>query len=169
MKNNMKVYVIVSLVVAVVLIITALLTPKSMFNRKAQKPLLPTTEHPSSQPQPTFVERHLSTIRMWKKPSIPVSTSNSSQTTQSSSAYEMTQIPTLARPAAARQLSRKPMTYKDFVQRQRMRDPHADERHRHVRESWMPAPPNRAYWKQVGEEMEARKTGWEKVKGKMGM
>ncbi|KAL6708009.1 hypothetical protein ACN47E_003443 [Coniothyrium glycines] len=168
-RTSAKIYLIVPLAIFV-LFIVLLLVWRFTRRKKAATTLLPLTLTPQPpREELTFVQRHIDALRAWRKPSIPVDPSNSSRLTQTSSAVELLHIPTLRAPPAAAQPGRKKMDYKEFIQRQRRRDPNADENHRHVRESWVPIAPRREHWRRVGEEMEARKTPWEKAKDKIGL
>ncbi|KAF2849754.1 hypothetical protein T440DRAFT_469154 [Plenodomus tracheiphilus IPT5] len=160
-------------VAVLVLILLSIFRPAHWCRSSRKKEsLLPVTHH--HEPRPTFSERHLAHLRDWRQP--PVSSGGllplhlGQPRTQGPSPLGMTelQIPTLARPDSAHQPQRAyKMTWQQFQDRQRNRDPMADEYHRHVCESWQPSKPrNYQYWKKYAEDREARKTIWEKVKDK---
>lgn len=134
-------------------------------SRKPQEPpILPVTEQRG--PRPTFSSRHIAHLRDWEKPVVSPLSVHMHQ--QAHHPEKLTDIPALAHPDNVyRPQQAYKMTWEQFQERQRNRDPNADEHHRHVRESWKPSPPrNFEYWKKVGEDMEARKGWWEKAKAK---
>ncbi|CBX99160.1 hypothetical protein IAQ61_000716 [Plenodomus lingam] len=141
-------------------------------NRKKES-LLPITYN--HEPRPAFSDRHLAHLRDWQKPPISSGGILPLRLGQPKAQYPPhppminLQIPALAVPENSHQPQRPyhKITWQQFQDRKRDRDPMADEYHRRVRENWQPSKPlNYAYWKQYGEEMEARKTVWEKVKDK---
>jgi len=165
-------FIIYPVVSAAVLILSLCFLPKSWKlkltsclnrSREPQSSILPATEQRG--PRPTFSARHIAHLRDWQKPDVVpfIHLQHHAR-----APVKATDIPTLTPPSNVYQPPRvHKMTWQQFQDRQRNRDPNADEYHRHVRMSWKPSPPrNYEYWKKVGEDMEAGKGWWEKAKDK---
>lgn len=163
--------IVLPIVVVTVLILLLIFRPANCFrsSRKGKESILPVTSH--HEPRSRFSERHVAELRSWRQP--PISSGGTlplhleQPQTQDPSRPDMAelQIPTLAPPDDTHQPQRAhKLTWQQFQDRKRNRDPMADDYHRRNRENWQPCKPrNVEYWKQYGVEMEARKTLWEKV------
>ncbi|XPS78191.1 hypothetical protein M3J09_010209 [Ascochyta lentis] len=101
--------------------------------------------------QPTFVENHLEMLRAWQKPAKHAQTLHPLN---------------LAKPDTSHQ-PRRPtgMTFQDWQERQR----NANTRPNHMHDFKLTGQglKSPAYWRKVGEEMEARKSWWEKTKDRL--
>ncbi|KAH9871063.1 hypothetical protein J1614_006637 [Plenodomus biglobosus] len=165
--------IVLPIVVVTVLILLLIFRPANSFrSSRKEESILPIASH--HEPPSRFSERHVAELRNWRQ--APVSSGGllplhlgqpQPQDPPHPDMAEL-QISTLAQPDNTHQPQRAyKLTWQQFQDRKRNRDPMADDYHRRNRENWQPCKPrNVEYWKQYAEEMEARKTLWEKVKDK---
>jgi hypothetical protein len=147
--------IIPTIAVVVAVAITAFFAMRKM-RHSSQKNILPRTENLQS----TFVQHHLTDLRRWEKPARPArpTTDQASQPTR----FDPGHLPLLAQPTTSHQPERSTrLTWQQFKERQRQRD--IEAQNRTPLEQWHLKPKGAAYWRQVGEEMEARKSWWQKL------
>jgi hypothetical protein len=150
--------IVPTIAVVVAVAITAFFAMRKM-RRSSQKNSLPMTEKPQS----TFVQHHLTDLRRWEKPARPArpTTDQASQPTK----FDPGHLPFLAQPSASHQPERSTrLTWQQFKERQRQRD--LEAQNPTPLGQWQFKPKGAAYWRQVGEEMEARKSWWQKLRDK---
>jgi hypothetical protein len=143
-KKQLILVVVPAIAVAVLLIATSIAIMRKL-RRRSQRTLLPTQEKPG------FTRHHLDSLRNWQKPKANPG-----------------HLPFLTKPTASHQ-PQGPVkgTWQQFKDSQRQREMTAQECWQPAGE-WRHAPKRAAYWRQVGRQMAARRTWWEKVKDKMG-
>lgn len=168
-SSNLALPVVVPIVVGIILIMAVLLMPKNFFSnllsntgtqssQNAENSILWFGRRPSRgeslapvKSQLTFVERHLETLRAWQKPS----------------KQAQPPLPLYLAKSVAAQQPRRPssMTFKEWQERQRQTTLRLNPMHEFKLSGVGVHSP--AYWKKVVEEMEARKSWWEKVKDRL--
>jgi hypothetical protein len=138
----------------IALIITGIVVARKL-QRNARRNALPVTEK-------TFLQRHLESLRYWQTP----------VASASCSAFEAdpNHIPlTLAQPAPTHPPSSTTNpSWKKFQDEQKRRQIQAEQPAIPF-EPWVYRPKGPAYWCQVGQEMQARRSWWEKMKDRMGL
>jgi hypothetical protein len=122
--------------------------------------LLPTTEKPPA----GFTQKHLSTLRGWEKPATTTPENNAWSTFKTDPGH----ISFLAEPVASHQPQRPAKgTWQQFKEKQQQRAMQTQASK--PLEKWHFQPKGSAYWREVGREMQARKTWWEKMKDLVGL
>jgi hypothetical protein len=144
-KKQLVLIVIPAVALGIALIITAIVIMLKL-RRRSKRSLLPTTK----KPQESFVQYHLSELREWQKPAPLKADPNP--------------IPFLAQPAATHQPQR-PIkgSWQQFKEKQQQRA----QTPRLPLEKWHLEPKGAAYWREVGKEMQARKSWWERLSDKL--
>jgi hypothetical protein len=139
-KKQVVLIVIPAVALGIALIITAIVIMLKL-RRRSKRNLLPTTQ----KPQESFVQYHLSELREWQKPA-PLKT-------------DPNHIPFLAEPAPTLQPQRPVKgSWQQFKEKQQQRA----QAPRLPLEKWHLEPKGAAYWREVGKEMQARKSWWKK-------
>ncbi|KAH6629334.1 hypothetical protein C7974DRAFT_394271 [Boeremia exigua] len=160
-SSDLALPIVVPIVVAIVLIVAVLLMPKGFFlnlvSKKKRKDTASTrswfgstksNEKPSQvEPQPAFIESHIGMLRAWQKPTEP-------------------QPPLPLYSAKSEYPIRTPrMTFQVWQERQRSAVVRPNPMHDFRPTGTGIRGPE--YWKRVTDEMEARKSWWEKAKDKL--
>ncbi|KAH7071833.1 hypothetical protein BKA63DRAFT_492504 [Paraphoma chrysanthemicola] len=152
-------------IVPIVAIIAVVVASTAFFMiqkwRKSQKNVLPVTEHPES----AFLREHLTGLRSWEKPAPAAypSTNRCSQPLKVDAGH----LPFLAQPTFSHQPERSTrLTWQQYKERQHQRDLEAQNKSPLVQ--WKFKPKGPAYWRQIGRDMEARKSWWQKLHDKCG-
>ncbi|KAH7385396.1 hypothetical protein DE146DRAFT_204226 [Phaeosphaeria sp. MPI-PUGE-AT-0046c] len=140
------------------LIVTAIAIIVKM-RRRAQLQILPTAQK-SVQP-PSFTEAHLANLREWQKPANSASMNDSSSTIKTDPGH----LPFLAQPCATLQKPQKG-SWELFKEKQQQRA--LNKENAQPVSAWHHKPKGPGYWREVGKQMEARKTWWEKVRDRAG-
>jgi hypothetical protein len=168
--------IVIPTVALSIALITTLIVILVKMRRRSQREILPTSQNSAPaasvvQP-PTFTERHIANLRGWQKPadsaastinSTPASMNNAYPTIKTDPGHHVFQ---LAQPSATHQKSQKG-SYATFMEKRAQRTM-ANENVQPLGE-WHHKPKGPAYWREVGKEMEARKTVWEIVKERVGL
>jgi hypothetical protein len=166
--------VIPTVALSIALLITLIVILVKM-RRRSQREILPTSQNSAPaasvvQP-PTFTERHIANLRGWQKPADSASTINSTPTSINNAYPTIKTDPShhafqLSQPPAAQQKPQKG-SYAAFMENRAQRAL-ANENVQPLGE-WHHKPKGPAYWREVGKEMEARRTVWEKMKERVGI
>jgi hypothetical protein len=152
--NKQLVLIIVPVVVVAFAIIITAATVQ--LRRRRRCTLLPTTE-------PLFTKQHIASLRGWQKPQAPDPPMDSPWPKLKT---DPNHRPFLAAPTASHQPERpiQKGAWQKFKEKQAQRKEGVKE----PIEKWHHQPQGPAYWKEVGKHMQAKKTGWEKLKDKLG-
>jgi hypothetical protein len=154
---------LVLIIVPIVALATALIITGIAIVRKLlhnfHRNTLPVTEK-------TFLERHLDILRTWKTTAL--------STSQMVVKFDPHHRPlTLTMPAPTHPpASTTNGSYKKFQDKQKQRQKQRQMRAQQPDiplEPWVHRPMGPAYWRQVGREMQMRKSRWEKMKDRMGL
>ncbi|KAH7084116.1 hypothetical protein FB567DRAFT_75627 [Paraphoma chrysanthemicola] len=154
----LKVFPIVAIVAVVVAITTFFIIHK---RRKSRKNVLPMTKHPES----AFLREHLTGLRSWEKPAAATypATNRFPQPLKVDAGH----LPFLAQPSSSHQPERSTrLTWQQYKERQHQRGLKAQNHP--PPGQWKFKPKGPAYWRQVGRDMEARKSWWQKLRDKCG-
>lgn len=167
--------IVIPVVALSIALITTFIVIFVKMRRRSQSEPLPTfrkSAPAASEVQPpTFTERHIANLRQWQKPADSASSINSTPTSINNAYPTIKTDPShhafqLAQPSAAHQKPQKG-SYAAFMEKRAQRAM-ANENAQPLGE-WHHKPKRPAYWQEIGKEMEARKTVWEKVKGRVGL
>lgn len=144
-KQQLILVIVPAIAVTVLLIITAIAFICKL-RLSLQRSLLPMREKPLA----SFTQSHLNTLREWKKPKTDAG-----------------HIPFLARPGPSHQPQRPAKgAWQQSKEKQRAVPTQPSNE---PLEKWHHQPKGLAYWREVGKEMQARKTWWEKMKNRVGL
>lgn len=162
--------IVVPVVALSIALITLFIVIFIKMRRRFERQILPTAQKSGPamsavQQPPNFTQRHLANLRDWQKPTNPASASivTAYATIKTDSSHRTFQ---LAPPSAAHQKSQKG-SWQQFQEKKQQRAL-ARENAPPIGK-WHHKPKGPAYWCEVGKEMEARKTWWEKAKDRVGM
>jgi hypothetical protein len=145
-KSQLILIIVPAIAVAVLLIATSIAITRKLRHR-SQSPLLPTRE------KPAFTQHHLGSLRNGQKPKA-----------------DPGHLPFLAEPTASHQPQRPVKeAWQHFQDEEKRRRKMNQQEYGQPAGRWDHVPKSAAYWRQVGREMAARRTWWEKVKNKMGL
>jgi hypothetical protein len=156
-RKQLILIIVPTVALAIVFIITGIAVARRLLTN-SRRNTLPVTET-------TFLQRHLDILRTWKTP------------TQLASRSVVKIDPhhrplTLAMPAPTHPpASTTNGSYKKFQEKQKQRQKQRQMRAQQPDiplEPWVHRPMGPAYWRQVGREMQMRKSRWEKMKNWMG-
>jgi hypothetical protein len=149
---------LISIIVPVVIVVFGLIITAAIVQsrRCRQRTLLSTTE-------PLFTKEHIASLRGWQKPQAPVTLMDSPWPKLRT---DPNHSPLLAAPIASHQPERpiQKGAWQDFKEKQAQRKEWVKE----PLEEWHYESKGSAYWKEVGKQMHAETTFWEKVKDKLG-
>ncbi|KAI8941632.1 hypothetical protein NX059_002845 [Plenodomus lindquistii] len=190
MKMNTTALIVFPIIAVIVLVLLFIFRPTNCCCFPRKESILPVAHH--REPRPTFSERHIAHLRNWRKPPVssggllplylgqtpiqdpaplqPIGAPPQGAHCLGTADLQTPALPppTLTRPENSHQPQRPSnMTWQQFQDRRRPHDPVAEAERRRVIKEWQPVKPRNAeFWKQYGEEMEARKSIWEKLQDK---
>jgi hypothetical protein len=145
-KKQLILIIVPAIAVAVLLIATSIAITRKLRHR-SQRPLLPTTEKPG------FTQDRLGLLRNWQKPKA-----------------DRGHLPFLAEPTASHQPQRPVKgAWQQFQDKEERRREMNQQECGQSAGKWDHVPKSAAYWRQVGRDMAARRTWWEKMQNKMGL
>ncbi|KAF1913093.1 hypothetical protein BDU57DRAFT_581586 [Ampelomyces quisqualis] len=159
-KKQVILVVVPAVAVAFLIICTSIAIIRKL-RRSSQRSLLPMTQKPPT----SFTQNHLNTLRGWENPAAttPENGTWSSITTDSG------HITLLAQPVASHQPQRLAKgAWQQFKEKQQQRATQTHAINKPL-EKWHLQPKGPLYWREVGREMQARKTWWEKTKDRVGL
>jgi hypothetical protein len=160
-KSPLVLVILPILAVGIAIIITAIAI---WYKYRRAHPLLPTTERP---PTPLFTERHIASIRKWRKPDQPAAPPMDEPWLKLKTDPNHLQFP--AAPAPSHQPER-PMkgNWQKFKEKQALREEQAKMPQVPL-EKCQHQPMGPTYWRQYGVQMRMEPTWWEKLKEKVGL